>query len=101
MRSSIPNAQQIHAVFFDAGLTLIHSVPTLAERYMRVAAERGIATTTQAVEAALRTAGAAMMEAYKVDPQVWTADEKVRTHWRDYYIVAFSELGFGASGDAP
>lgn len=61
--------------------------------------ELGITVNTPDVDAALKDAGARMLEWYKADPDVWTTDDRVKAHWKDYYIVAFRELGAGESSE--
>jgi FMN phosphatase YigB (HAD superfamily) len=90
----------IRAVFFDAGLTLIHSQPTLAERYIQALEQRGIAATVEQVQAALKRAGALMLEASRADPDIWAADDKVQKHWQDFYVNAFRDLGAGPASEA-
>jgi len=92
--------KRLRAVFFDAGLTLIHSQPTLAERYIQALGQRDIAATIEEVQAALKSAGALMLEASKADPDIWAADDKVQKHWQDYYINAFRDVGAGAASEA-
>src|SRR5439155_8456762 len=91
--------KRLRAVFFDAGLTLIHSQPTLAERYIQALGQRDIAATIEEVQAALKSAGALMLEASKADPDIWAADDKVQKHWQDYYINAFRDVGAGAASE--
>src|SRR5205085_2062875 len=85
----------ICAVFFDGGLTLIHSQPPLAERYIAALSRRGITATAEAVQAALRHAGDLMLTASRADPDLWAADAKVQKHWNNFYVNAFQELGTG------
>lgn len=99
-RTNLPTSQtQTRAVFFDAGLTLIQARPTLAERYVRYMREVGITVTPPTVEVALKNASAEMLTWYKADPDVWSTDSKVQTHWQDFYIVAFQELGAGSASE--
>lgn len=87
----------VRAVFFDAGLTLIYSEPPLAERCARIANEHGLRITAADVEAALPRATAMMAAAYRANPHVWSSDDALQEHWRDFYMAIFRATG--AAGD--
>jgi len=52
------------------------------------------------VQAALKRAGALLLEATRADPDIWAADHKVQKHWQEYYVRAFQELGTGEASAA-
>jgi FMN phosphatase YigB (HAD superfamily) len=40
-----------------------------------------------------------MFHATRADPHVWATDDKVKSHWKSYYILAFEELGAGTHAE--
>lgn len=81
------------AVFLDAGLTLIYSEMSLAERCATTLREYGRDIARQEIEAVLPRAGALLHQAHKDDPDLWSADDKVANLWLEYYKYIFNEVG--------
>ena len=93
----VPDALSAHghlrAVFFDAGLTLIHPVHEPHDLCVQVAARRGHPIDPTALEAALPRALAHFHQIHRNDPDLWASDTSVQQLWEEYYRYIFNELG--------
>jgi HAD superfamily hydrolase (TIGR01549 family) len=83
----------VKAVFLDAGLTLIYSEMSLAERCALTAGQYGRALAAADIEAVLPRAGARLLQSHRDDPDLWSSDHKVDRLWLEYYEYIFNEVG--------
>ncbi|HEX9989930.1 MAG TPA: HAD-IA family hydrolase [Chloroflexia bacterium] len=88
-----PAKSRKRAVFLDAGLTLIYSEMSLAQRCVTAARQYGRDLTREEVEAVLPGAGALLHQTHKDDPDLWSSDDKLANLWLEYYKYIFTEVG--------
>lgn len=97
---SMPHARStqraIRAVFFDAGLTLIYSDLSAAERCFDVGRAYGLPVQMEAMEAAVQRAAAHLHGTQRGDPDLWSSNSRVNRLWIEYYMAVYREAGIEA-----
>lgn len=92
----------IRAVFFDVGDTLIHTCPSVAAAFARVAARRGHNLALREVEACMPTVDAYYEAEYLRDGDFWCSHEGSVEIWLEQYryLCELTGIGHDAEGMA-
>lgn len=87
-----------HAVFFDAGETLLHPEPTFAERFAMVVAQDGATVDAAAVGEHLHVVFDHFADAAR-QATLWTTDpERSRAFWLSVYGTVLERLRLSVDG---
>ncbi|RJQ54940.1 MAG: HAD family hydrolase [Actinobacteria bacterium] len=88
------------AVFFDAGNTLLHPYPSVAEVCRRVLSAHGHEFAAEDVERSLHYADEIYERHYRNDDTFWTSEDRAAELWSHMYASVLRELGVNGEADA-
>lgn len=89
-------------VFFDAGETLVHPLPSFPERFVQVCGEFGLEVDLSLLPRATRGIMAEVEERQREGFTFSNHPEKSRRFWLDFYARVVGELGYaGGDGGLP
>jgi putative hydrolase of the HAD superfamily len=88
------DGRRLHAVFFDAGDTLLAAHPTFQHRFVEVAEENGVQFEKAAVDAAY--AEAIRRAKWPLD---WADAAGQRQFWTGFYVGILADLGYSEDLD--
>jgi putative hydrolase of the HAD superfamily len=84
---------RFRAVFFDAGETLVHPVPSFPEAFVRIVADAGHRCEARDVVAASSVVMERFSEAAATDERWTTSPERSRRFWTEIYERMLADLG--------
>lgn len=84
---------QYDAIFFDAGMTLIHADPSMEEMCAVVASRHGVATNLDDVRRALPEAHEYFLRRQREDPHIWASDGRIIEFWKEFYAIVLTQVG--------
>ena len=87
--------QATEFIFFDAGETLIHPLPSFPELFMTVCAEHGLEVDFEILRTATRKLMAGVEDRQRQGYTFSNEARKSRRFWLDFYGSLVSEMGYG------
>src|SRR5262249_25664933 len=81
----LESPQAIRTIFFDAGFTLLRTVPSLIEICQDVCRREGLHLETQQIADQLPAAEAYFSSAIKANRRTWASEEDIVRFWTGYY----------------
>ncbi len=87
--------QDVRAIFFDVGSTLIYPDPSVAEMFKIVARERGHAFDPARVDSFMPEVDALYDREYERNGDFWCAHESSVQIWKDMYTLLSERMGLG------
>lgn len=84
---------RFHAVFFDAGETLVHPHPTFADLFSLVLKREGYDVGPETITDRIHVVFDRFREAARTKELWTTTAEKSRLFWHDVYAIFFREIG--------
>lgn len=89
----------MRAVFFDAGNTLLHPYPSVAEVCRTVLATHGYDLDAGRIDAELHCADDIYEHAYRADDTFWTSEDRLSELWSEMYATVLRRLGLNGVAD--
>ena len=86
--------QEIEFVFFDAGETLVHPMPSFPELFMRVCSEHGLEVDFNILRTATRSLMAGVEDRQRQGYTFSNETSKSRRFWLDFYGGLVNEMGY-------
>jgi putative hydrolase of the HAD superfamily len=92
--------QEIEFVFFDAGETLVHPMPSFPELFMRVCSEHGLEVDFNLLRTATRKLMAGVEDRQRKGYTFSNESSKSRRFWLDFYGGLVNEMGYSQEDGA-
>ncbi|MEW6553078.1 MAG: HAD-IA family hydrolase [Actinomycetota bacterium] len=87
-------SREIDFVFFDAGETLVHPMPSFPELFMQVCSEHGLEVDLDILRTATRSLMAGVEERQRQGYTFSNESSKSRRFWLDFYGGLVREMGY-------
>lgn len=81
---------KIKAIFYDAGMTLLHPYPPVEEVSMAVCERQGLAADFGAICRGVDVAWGYFHESLRTDNQLFSSETAINRMWVEYYRTVFS-----------